>query len=197
MNLKQNKILTLAIIEEFNTESQYLTDDEDIANRLNAIYNACLTNIARLKKIERVYEFEDRTESATDLYEEFDMPDDCYLIRDIIIQDDETKSIKINQSDWYRLEDRIYINAKVKGTAILRYYAYPTEIDQNENDEDYEFEIDRDIQYLLPYAVASDILKSDRSVDYTAYENKYRTELTSLYLNKEEMQVFINTDNLI
>lgn len=197
MNLKQNKILTLAIIEEFNPDSPYLTDDEDIANRLNAIYNACLTNIARLKKIEKTYEFTGRGSSSTPLYEEFSLPVDLYLIKDVIIQDNTTKSIKDIQSDWYRLKNKIYINAQVEGTAILRYYAYPTEIDQNENDENYEFEIDRDIQYLLPYAVAADILKSDRSVDYTAYENKYRTELTSLYLSKEEMQVYVNTNNTI
>ena len=80
----------------------------------------------------------------------------------------------------------------MKGTAILRYYAYPKEIKDDEDDEKYKFDIDRDIQYVLPYAVASDILKSDRSVDYTAFENKYRTELSSLNPNKEEMQVHVS-----
>ena len=62
--------------------------------------------------------------------------------------------------------------------------------------EKYKFDIDLDTQNLLPYAVASDILKSDRSVDYTAFENKYRTELSALNTQKEEMQVFISDSGI-
>ena len=44
--------------------------------------------------------------------------------------------------------------------------------------------------------MASDILKIDRSVDYTSFENKYRTELSALNPQKEEMQVFINNNGI-
>ena len=192
MNLKENKKLTLALIEEFNPDNPYLTDDEDIQARLNSIYNACLTNLARQKRIEKNYIFEDRAESDDTYYEEFDLPSDLYMIKDMVVQDLDTNSIKDIQSDWYRLKNKVYINAQIKGNAILRYYAYPKEIKTEEDDERYKFDIDRDIQYVLPYAVASDILKSDRSVDYTAFENKYRTELSSLNPQKEEMQVFVS-----
>jgi len=192
MNLKQNKILALALIEEFNPDNPFLTDDEDIQSRLNSLYNACLTNLARQKRIEKTFVFDNRTETEDTYYEEFDLPSDLYMIRDVVIQDQETNSIKEIQSDWYRLKKQIYINSQVKGTAILIYYAYPKEIKDDEDDEKYKFDIDRDIQYVLPYAVASDILKSDRSVDYTAFENKYRTELSSLNPNKEEMQVHVS-----
>lgn len=191
MNLKENKKITLSLIEEFNPESEYLTDDEDIRNRIRSIYNTCMMNIARAKRIEKTYTFE-KEDSDTDFYQAFGIPSNCYVIRDIIVQDPETNAIRDNQADYYRLGKELYINTKIKGTHILRYYAYPKEIKEDVEDEDYKFDIDLDIQYLLPYAVASDILKTDTSADYTAFENKYRTELNSLAVNKEEMQVYIN-----
>ena len=66
MNLKENKILTLALIEEYNPDSDFLSDDEDIIARLNSIYNACLMNLARQKRIEKFYTYEDRTETDTE-----------------------------------------------------------------------------------------------------------------------------------
>lgn len=196
MNLKENKILTLALIEEYNPDSEFLSDDEDIIARLNSIYNACLMNLARQKRIERTYTYDDRTETTETMYEEFSLPADWYMIRDILVQDSETNSIKGTQPDYYRIGNKLYINSAVHGTHILRYYAYPKLIKADEDDERYRFDIDQDIQFLLPYAVASDILKSDRSVDYTSFENKYRTELSALAPQKEEMQVFINDNGL-
>ena len=94
MNLKENKILTLALIEEYNPDSEFLSDDEDIIARLNSIYNACLMNLARQKRIERTYTYDDRTETTETMYEEFSLPADWYMIRDILVQDSETNSIK-------------------------------------------------------------------------------------------------------
>lgn len=196
MNLKENKILTLALIEEYNPDSDFLSDDEDIIARLNSIYNACLMNLARQKRIEKFYTYEDRTETDTDYYEEFSLPTDWYMIKSMTVKDPETNAIKGTQADYYREGNKIFINSKTKGTHVLNYYAYPKQIKPDEDDEKYKFDIDLDTQYLLPYAVASDILKSDRSVDYTAFENKYRTELSALNTQKEEMQVFINNSGI-
>lgn len=192
MNLKENKAITLSLIEEFNPENEYLTDGEDIKIRLNRIYNACMMNIARSKRIEKSYTFDDFLSSENDYYEEFDLPNDCYIIKDIIIQNTENNSIRGNEADYYRIEKKIYINTKINGIPILRYYAYPKEIKENEDEEKYKFNLDLDVQYLLPYAVASDVLKIDRSADYTAFENKYRTELQSLVTIKESPRTFIN-----
>jgi hypothetical protein len=49
MNLKENKKITLSLIEEFNPNSEYLTDDEDIRVRLRSIYNVCMMNLSRAK----------------------------------------------------------------------------------------------------------------------------------------------------
>ena len=196
MNLRENKILTLALIEEYNPDSDFLSDDEDIIARLNSIYNACLNNIARQKRIEKFYNYEDLPETDTDYYEEVSLPADCYMIKGITVKDRETNAIKGIQPDYYREGNKLFINTKTKGLHTLCYYAYPKLIKPDEDEEKYKFDIDQDIQYLLPYAVASDILKIDRSVDYTSFENKYRTELSALNPQKEEMQVFINNNGI-
>lgn len=196
MNLKENKIITLALIEEYNPESDYLSDDEDIVARLNSIYNTCLTNLARQKRIEKTYTFDDLPETETDYYEEVSLPADYYMVKSIVVKDRETNAIKGTQPDFYREVNKLFINTKTKGLHVLHYYAYPKRIKLDEDDEKYKFDIDLDTQNLLPYAVASDILKSDRSVDYTAFENKYRTELSALNTQKEEMQVFISDSGI-
>lgn len=192
MNLKENKKITLSLIEEFNPDNEYLTDDEDIQTRIKHIYNACMMSIARNKRIEKSYLFEEYKTSESDYYKEYDIPEDCYIIRDIVMQDKETKQIRNKQVDYYRMDKKLFINTKNKGQPILRYYAYPKQIEDNDKDDQYIFELDLDVQYLLPYAVASDILKIDKSADYTAFENKYRMELQALSPLKEEQRIFVS-----
>ena len=115
MNLKENKILTLALIEEYNPDSDYLSDDEDIIARLNSIYNACLMNLARQKRIEKFYTYDDRTETDTDYYEEFSLPTDWYMIKTMTVKDPETNAIKGTQADYYREGNKLFINSKTKG----------------------------------------------------------------------------------
>ena len=41
MTLGENKKIALALIEEYAPNNQYLTDDEDIRDRMNLIYAHC------------------------------------------------------------------------------------------------------------------------------------------------------------
>ena len=54
-----------------------------------------------------------------------------------------------------------------------------------ETDDDFMLEIDQDVQMILPYSVASDILKVDPSSDYTAFLDAYNRRLQSLDAKKE------------
>lgn len=64
-------------------------------------------------------------------------------------------------------------------TIRVDYYAYPTEI-ADDTPDDYEFELTQDAQQVLPYAVVSDLLKTDPSADYTAFEVKFNNLVASL-----------------
>ncbi len=190
MKLKENKKIALSLIEEFSQDSEYLTQDEDIRNRLNHIYNTCQNNLARIKKITKIKDLEFER-SSEEKYIKIELPDDMYKFKNIIVLDEKTNSPKMNIAKYNFVGDDIYVDISTEGKHILEYYAYPKQITYETDDEEYELEIDADAQNLLPYAVASDILKTDLSADYTAFENKYRYELQSLDPNKKEMTLNI------
>ena len=51
MTLNENKKITLALIEEYSPNNEYLTEDEDIANRLNLVYAPNYQEISQIKRI--------------------------------------------------------------------------------------------------------------------------------------------------
>ena len=51
MTLSEMKKKTLALIEELDPDSEYLTEDPDIAAKLNYVTNQIMYEVARIKKI--------------------------------------------------------------------------------------------------------------------------------------------------
>ena len=51
MTLKEMKRKVLALIEELNPDSDLLTDDPDIATKINEVINQVMFELARMKKI--------------------------------------------------------------------------------------------------------------------------------------------------
>ena len=56
MNLLEMKQKVLGLIEELDPESEYLTDDPDIATKINEVTNQILFELARIKKIPKYVE---------------------------------------------------------------------------------------------------------------------------------------------
>lgn len=177
MTLKENKILTLALIEEYAPKNSVLTDDEDIAIRLNPIYSLRYQELATKKKILKVHNFE-KIDADTTYYREYEIPIDLYQIRRIIALNRETH--KDMDADYKMIGKKIYINDKSKCDYKLEYYAYPEVISKDTKDETFELEIDQDVQFILPYAVANDILKVDPSADYNAFKVEYERRISEL-----------------
>ena len=71
------------------------------------------------------------------------------------------------------------ITDQTSQTIRVDYYAYPTEI-TDDTPDDYEIELSQDAQQVLPYAVVADLLKTDPSADYTAFEVKFNNLVASL-----------------
>ena len=178
MNLGDNKKLTLGLIEEYSPTSQYLTDDEDIRNRLNLVY---ATNYQYLSQIKKILKTKNITISEDDdSMEEFNLPSDLYQFKKITALDSNNKEIT---PAFKIIGKKIYIN-KNKGKYIIEYYAYPTDITLETKDS-FELEIDQDVQNLLPYLVANDILKVDPSADYTAFYREYETRKDMILRERE------------
>ncbi len=173
MTLGDNKKIMLGLIEEFSPNNQYLTDDEDIRARLNLVYSPNYQFLSEKKPIIKtktitINNTDDGTTEST-------LPMDLRQLVRVVGLDSNNRKIS---PEYDIIGKKIYIRNN-KGTYILEYYAYPTEITLQTNDNFY-LEIDKDVQALLPYLVANDILKVDPSANYTAFYNEYQSRVQGL-----------------
>lgn len=176
MTLLEMKKQVLKLIEEINPKSELLTDDPDIANKINIVINLIQNELARIKKIparEDVKVKEGALEEISDLVSSFYQ---LNLIRDV--------RHNIYNSTIEFLET---------GTARIYYYKYPKQITEETDETTYKFELSTDALGIMPYGVAGDLLKSDISANYgQVYSNRYeqlkqqldpRTHTGSIYID--------------
>lgn len=177
MTLGENKKITLALIEEYSPNNQYLTDDEDIRARLNLVYAPAYQELSQYKKILKTKTLKEISGETSKGYSEYSLPSSMYQFKSITGIDEENNAVNVP----YRIigKKKIYISNEVDVTVILEYYAYPTVITE-ETDDDFTLEIDQDVQLMLPYLVANDILKADPSADYTAFFREFQRKMQEL-----------------
>lgn len=187
MTLEENKKITLALIEEFSPNNQYLTDDEDIRDRLNLVYAPAYQELSQEKRILKTKVLKEIGEEGTG-YEEYSLPSNMYQFKKITATDKDNNQVA---PDYYTLGKKIYINKASNYQYILEYYAYPSVITQ-ETDKDFTLEIDQDAQMILPYLVANDILKSDPSADYTAFSREYQRKLQAWDTSRSSISITVH-----
>lgn len=189
MTLGENKKITLALIEEYSPNNRDLTDDEDIALRLNFAYATNYQELSTYKKILKTKILKEITDDDnSEGYTEYTLPSNMYQLKNIIALDENNN--KVN-ADYYKVgKKKIYINNSSNYQYILEYYAYPTVIDED-TDDDFVLELDQDALLILPYMIASDILKTDPSADYTAFEADYRRLLENLDRSNQTPKVVV------
>lgn len=157
MTLTEMKKQVLKLIEEINPKSTLLTDDPDIADKIDVVINLIQNELSRIKKIpamEEVEVKEGQLEEMSDLLDSFYQ---LNLIKDI--------KHNIYNSTIEFLES---------GTARIYYYKYPKQITESTDADNYKFELSQDALNIMPYGVAGDLLKSDPSTSYgQIYSNRY------------------------
>lgn len=157
MKLLEMKKKVTRLIEEASTDTNKITDDPDIELKLNDVINQIMFELARMKKIPAYIEMG---------VEENEV---------ITLADLETEH-KVYQIDMVRgIEHELkaegtIIKALESGIAEIEYFIYPTRINDDTDDNEYEFELSEDALEIMPYGVAADLLKSDVS---NAYGNVY------------------------
>lgn len=181
MTFAENKKLALGLIEEYSPKNTMLTDDEDIATRLNLVYATNYQELSQNKKILKTKVLRNLGATTSEGYDEMNMPYDLYQVRRVVAMDSNNEEMEAN----YRiLGKKIYIDRSKDAKYVMEYFAYPTVINE-QTEDDFVLEIDQDAQMILPYAVANDILKVDPSSDYTAFYNEYQRKLNSLDTRRE------------
>jgi hypothetical protein len=162
MTLLEIKKKTLQLIEEI-AEGTDLTNDPDIKAKLNSVINQVQFELARMKKIPAYKEVEVRAKEVFNM----NSLDNFYQLRLLRFS-----------GDYDMIENLVAFSEE--GTAQFYYYKYPTIINDDTPDT-YEFELSQDALEILPYGVASDLLKSDVSTEYGAiYSQRYEIMLQRL-----------------
>ncbi|MBE5880382.1 MAG: hypothetical protein E7288_10490 [Lachnospiraceae bacterium] len=181
MTLSEMKKKVLALIEELNPESEYLTDDPDIATKMETVITQIMFELARYKKIPD--------------YVEMDVEEgDLIRFEDITDESDyEVYQISMIRGVEYESKAQgTVIKCLESGTAEIEYFRYPTRI-TDKNRAKYQFELSEDVLEIMPYGVAGDLLKSDVSTEYgVIYSRRYeamiqqldpRYAMTSIYID--------------
>lgn len=180
MYLKDLKNIAMQLIDEYS-ESKSPTEDEDIRLKLNGLFNTALFEVAQIKKILKVYNFSIKEKVDTE-YKSIGLPDD-------FMEEKRLRYFSSNNSilRYYIQRDRLKVHKSCLGSFELEYYAVPEEITED-NQDDYEFELDMDAQMALPYYVASSVLMSNVSANYTAFEAKYNAKVEQLMRSAQEKE---------
>jgi hypothetical protein len=163
MTLEEMKIKVYSLIEEYSENASDLTEDEDLALKMNGVINQIQNELARFKKIEDYTTLEGTEGTVIDFS---DIDDNLYQLNIIKGLDCEIigQKIKFNEN----------------GTAEVYYYKYPTQINAD-TDDSQEFDLSIDVLEIMPYGVAADLLKSDVSSNYgQIYAERYRQMIQEL-----------------
>lgn len=170
MTLLELKKKVLGLIEELNPDHELLTDDPDIATKINEVVNQVMFELARFKKIPKYVEME-VAKGDTVTFEDLER-ESGYEVYQVALVGNVAYSSKADGTVFKILEG---------GTAEIELYVYPERITEKTKDKAYEFELSPDVMEIMPYGVAADLLKSDVSTEYGAvYAQRYETMLQRL-----------------
>ncbi len=160
----------LALVEELNPNSELLTDDPDIAAKINDVTNQIMFELARIKKIPKYIELE---VTKGDMITFEDLEKECgYEVFQLGTISGVLFSTRASGTVIKMLES---------GVAEIDLYVYPERIDAKTKPKAYEFELSPDVLEIMPYGIAGDLLKSDVSAEYgNVYSVRYESMLQRL-----------------
>ncbi len=160
---------TLALIEELNPDSEYLTDDPDIATKMKYVINQVMFELARMKKIPDYVEMP--VEEGKTIWFEDIAKASGYNVYQLAMVGGVNHDIRASGTIIKVLET---------GTIEIEYYRYPKQITDT-TEGSYTFELSEDVLEIMPYGVAGDLLKSDVSANYgQIYSARYESMLQKL-----------------
>ena len=178
MTLTEMKKKVLRLIEEINPESELLTGDTDISNKINDVINQIQNELARIKKIPATDELRVTKGEEYDLY---DIDKNIYQLNIVKgVANTIVGNTVIFEED---------------GTAKVYYYKYPKQITFDTAGDTFKFELSTDVLEIMPYGVAGDLLKSDISANYgRVYSDRYESMLQRLDPRYHTGSIFIGSD---
>lgn len=175
MTLEEMKIKVYSVIEEYSEEADDLTEDEDLALKMNSCINMIMNEMSRFKKINA---YKTMTVTKGQNIELSEIDSSIYQLN------------LIRGVDYETIGNRVKFNED--GEAEIYYYKEPKQITDETEDSSYKFELDMDALEIMPYGVAGLLLASDISNNYgQIYTNLYREKINLLDSRKSMPTVYI------
>lgn len=198
MTLKEMKIKTFSLIEEYYPDKKDLAEDSDVLNKINGVVNSIQLDLMKYRKLNASYEVEITKEDSKTINLK-ELLDDLYQLNKIVFDSD----IEYEMPN----DETIILPEDYEGTFTIYYFKYPelveiifdgeTEEEQEkerlEQDEDYEFELDSDVLEVMPYGIAADLLKMDMISNYGKYfDERYRELKNTIDPKRNSASVMIS-----
>ena len=189
MTYLENKKIFFSLIDEYNPNNQYFTEDEDARTKCANLYNTRYHDLASMKFNKKTKEFEITSEERG--YQAFKLPKGNN-IKVLGGRNEYNEPITMD----FRFEgENILISKDKKGTLVIEYNPFPSLI-TDETDDDFELEIDDELASILPFGVASDLLKTDPGEDWTSFEKEYQRRLERIISSRTSIIVNITEGEL-
>ena len=168
MTAKEMKIKTFSLIEEYFPELNKLAEDEDVLYKINSVINAIQMDLMQLRKINGYKELYVNKTDDRDINLKNLIPN-LYQIKNIVLDN----NLEYNMPD----EVTLTIPDNYEGKIKIYYYQLPklmvltfdTEEDSINYDKTFTFDLDNLLLEIMPYGIASDLLKMDMISNYGKY----------------------------
>lgn len=169
MTLFEMKEKILALIEEGSPDSAFLTEDPDIAGKLNHVIDQLQFELARMKKLPK---FLYLPVKAGELLDFATIGKACgaeiYQLG------------SVTGVSYIPRADGTVVEIREDGVAEIECFVYPDRITRQTEDS-ISLALSPDCLELLPYGAAADLLKSDATANYgKIYADRYESMLRRL-----------------
>lgn len=184
-SIKEIKKYILALVEEYSTTNMYISDDEDINKKLLPLIHMQYIYLANQEGLRRkkIINVSDNTSNEKE-YTPYSLGSSCSKLLGVRVIDSKT-----NEIEYYYLNKRLYIRNDFYGVIEAEYRIYAedlTEIAEKDID-DTELDLSQDTVMALCYLVAGDILKTDVSANYSAFDTKAEQYIGALDISKSDI----------
>ena len=193
MTLKEMKIKTFSLIEEYYPDVPNLAEDEDVINKINGVVNQIIMDLMKYRKLPASKEVEVKEEDSKvlDLSE---ILTDCYQISKFYFGEEVVDYKMPNETTLILPEEYV-------GTFTIYYYKFPklaktmfeNDDERTAEDNNFIFEQDPDILEIMPYGIAADLLKMDMISNYGSYFYQRYTELKQMIDSRKTKGLVIIT----
>lgn len=165
MTLKEGKDKVLKLLDEYDLGG---SADEDLEARLADFFDTAQKEVAKVKKIVKIWEIE-REPGVT----EYAMPADFMSLRSVWIDGKKSRRLA------WRAGKLIIPESDGAEAVEVEYNAVPATVN-NDTAESYEFELAEDAAQVMPFYVAAQALAADFIQDYNPFWMMYQNALATL-----------------